>query len=80
MNENGGVDEWVSLSRAAKILGVCVRTVQREIERRKLIAFRVGRSLRIRMSELQRYMEEQRDCLCLLFFGRGAVHGELQTH
>jgi predicted HTH domain antitoxin len=39
MNENGGVDECVSLSRAAEILGVCVRTVRREIERRKLIAF-----------------------------------------
>ena len=51
--------ECVSLSRAAKILGVCVRTVRREIERGKLIAFRVGRSLRIRMSELRRYMEEQ---------------------
>jgi excisionase family DNA binding protein len=59
MNENGGVDECVSLSRAAEILDVCVRTVRREIERRKLIAFRVGRSLRIRMSELRRYMEEQ---------------------
>ena len=51
--------ECVSLSRAAKILGVCVRTVRREIERRKLIAFRVGRSPRIRISELRRYMEEQ---------------------
>ena len=59
MNENGGVDECVSLSRSAEILDVCVRTVRREIERRKLIAFRVGRSLRIRMSELRRYMEEQ---------------------
>ena len=39
MNENGGVDECVSLSRAAEILGFCVRTVRREIERRKLIAF-----------------------------------------
>jgi excisionase family DNA binding protein len=51
--------ECVSLSRAAKILGVCARTVRREIERRKLVAFRVGRSLRIRMSELRRYMEAQ---------------------
>jgi hypothetical protein len=35
MNENGGadVDECVSLSRAAEILDVCVRTVRREIER-----------------------------------------------
>ena len=51
--------ECVSLSRAAKILGVCVRTVRREIERGRLAAFRVGRSLRIRMSELRRYMESQ---------------------
>jgi len=48
MNENGGVDECVSLSRAAKILGVCVRTLRREIERGKITAFRVGRNLRIK--------------------------------
>jgi len=59
MISEGGESECVSLSRAAKILGVCVRTVRREIERRKLIAFRVGRSLRIRMSELRRYIEAQ---------------------
>ena len=59
MISESGEPECVSLSRAAKILGVCVRTVRREIERGKLIAFRVGRSLRIRMSELRRYMEEQ---------------------
>ena len=59
MISESGESECVSLSRAAKILGVCVRTVRREIERGKLVAFRVGRSLRIRMSELRRYMEEQ---------------------
>jgi excisionase family DNA binding protein len=59
MNENRGVDECVSLSRAARILGVCVRTVRREIQRRELPAFRVGRSLRIKMSELRRYMERE---------------------
>ena len=59
MNENGGVDECVSLSRAAEILGVCVRTVRREIDRRRLAAFRVGRNLRIKMSELRRYMERE---------------------
>jgi len=51
--------ECVSLARAAKILGVCVRTVRREIDRGRLAAFRVGRSLRIRMSELLRYMESE---------------------
>jgi excisionase family DNA binding protein len=59
MNENGGVDECVSLSRAAEILGVCVRTVRREIDGRRLAAFRVGRNLRIKMSELRRYMERE---------------------
>jgi excisionase family DNA binding protein len=62
MNEraDADVDQCVSLSRAAKILGVCVRTVRREIDRRRLPAFRVGRrSLRIRMSELRRYIEHE---------------------
>ena len=61
MNEraDADVDQCVSLSRAAKILGVCVRTVRREIERGRLAAFRVGRSLRIRMSELRRYMQQE---------------------
>ena len=57
MISESGEPECVSLSRAAKILGVCVRTVRREIERGRLAAFRVGRSLRIRMSELRRYMQ-----------------------
>jgi excisionase family DNA binding protein len=61
MNEtsDGDVDQCVSLLRAAKILSVCVRTVRREIDRRRLAAFRVGRNLRIKMSELRRYMDRQ---------------------
>jgi excisionase family DNA binding protein len=53
------LDECVSLPRAGKILGVCARTVRREIDRGKLAAFRVGRSVRIRMGELRRYMEQE---------------------
>jgi excisionase family DNA binding protein len=60
MNERTDAgDECASLSRAARILGVCVLTVRREIQRRELPAFRVGRSLRIKMSELRRYMERE---------------------
>jgi excisionase family DNA binding protein len=59
MIAEAGESECVSLSRAAKILGVSVRTVRREIDRGRLAAFRVGRSLRIRMSELLRYMESE---------------------
>ena len=58
MNEStDAADESVSLSHAVKILGVCVRTVRREIDRRRLAAFRVGRNLRIKMRELRRYLQ-----------------------
>jgi excisionase family DNA binding protein len=52
-------EQCVSLRQAARILGVCVRTVRREIDRGKLLAIRVGRNLRIKMSELRRYMERE---------------------
>ena len=51
--------ECVSLREASRILRVCIRTVRREIDRGRLSAFRVGRNLRIRTSELQRYMERE---------------------
>ena len=53
-------ERCVSLREASRLLGVCVRTVRREIERRQLIAFRVGRSLRIKASELRRYTSGER--------------------
>ena len=56
---DAGADRAISLREAARILNVCVRTVRREIERRRLVGFRVGRSLRIRMSDLRRYMERK---------------------
>jgi len=56
---DAGADRAISLREAARILNVCVRTVRREIERRRLIGFRVGRNLRIRMSDLRRYMERE---------------------
>ena len=51
--------ECVSLREASRLLGVCVRTVRREIDRGRLSAFRVGRNLRIKLSELRRYMERE---------------------
>lgn len=57
---NAASDEQrVSLKEAGRILGVCARTVRREIDRRKLTAIRVGRNLRIKLSELRRYMERE---------------------
>ncbi len=52
-------DACVSLAQVAQCLGVCQRTVRREIDRGRLAAFRVGRSVRIRMGELRRYMESE---------------------
>jgi excisionase family DNA binding protein len=51
------VDEsTLTLKDAARILAVSVKTVRREIDRRRLIAFRAGGSLRITSGELRRYM------------------------
>jgi len=55
----GGGRECVSLREASCRLGVCVRTVRREIDRGRLAAFRVGRNLRITLNELRRYMETE---------------------
>lgn len=52
-------ERCVSLKEAARLLHVCVRTLRREIERGRLSAFRVGRSLRIKLSELRRYMNQE---------------------
>jgi excisionase family DNA binding protein len=57
--EEDSEDRCVSLQEAGKRLSVCVRTVRREIDRGRLNAFRVGKIWRIRMSELQRYMESE---------------------
>ena len=50
------IESSVSLKDAARILAVSVRTIRREIDRRRLNAFRVGGSLRITSGELRRYM------------------------
>lgn len=57
--ENLDADRCVSLRSAGMILGVCARTVRREVDRGRLHSFRVGRSVRIKMSELRRYMERE---------------------
>lgn len=49
--------ECVGLVEAGQLLGVCPRTVRREIDRRRLAAFRAGRLWKIRKGELCRYMQ-----------------------
>jgi excisionase family DNA binding protein len=52
-------ERCVGLKRAAAILNVCGRTIRREIERKKIRGFRVGRLWKFQMSELRRYIQDQ---------------------
>jgi excisionase family DNA binding protein len=50
-------ERCLDLREAGRFLGLCTRTVIREIQRGRLRAFRAGRTWRIQMSELRRYIE-----------------------
>ena len=52
----GQVPIAVDLPQAAKMLGVSVRTVRREINRGHLRALRIGRVWRVRIGELDAYL------------------------
>ncbi len=52
-------DTIMSLEEVAKMLKVSERTVQREVTAGKLKAFKVGRSLRFRLEEVEKYMKRQ---------------------
>ena len=47
----------VDLEQAASMLNVSVKTIRREIDRGKLHCLRIGRVLRIRVAEVQAYLE-----------------------
>lgn len=47
----------VSLQDAADLIGVHVNTIRREINRGNLAAVRIGRVLRVRMTELNAYLK-----------------------
>jgi len=49
----------VTLDEAGKMLGVCGRTVLREIERGHLKGLKVGHQWRVRLAELQAYLKRQ---------------------
>lgn len=49
----------VNIREAAEMIGVSPQTVQREIDRGNLRALKVGRQWRVRLSELNAYLERQ---------------------
>lgn len=53
-----GLPEVVSVPRAADALGVCDRTICREIAAGRLSCIHVGRAVRITRDQLSRYVVE----------------------
>ena len=49
----------VDLATAGAMMGVCAMTVKREIERGKLRGMKIGRVWRVRVKEIEAYMERQ---------------------
>ncbi|MBE6464436.1 MAG: helix-turn-helix domain-containing protein [Eggerthellaceae bacterium] len=52
----GNLPELVSISRAADALGVCEKTVRREISEGRLGCIHIGRSVRITRNQLEAYV------------------------
>ena len=51
-----GLPEVMTVERVADFLGVCERTVRREIAAGRLSRIRVGRSVRITREQLEQYV------------------------
>lgn len=56
----GPADGWLSTQAAAKRLGVTPRTLYRFIDQGELPAYRMGRVIRLRTSEVDAYIETTR--------------------
>ena len=52
-------EEWVNASYAAKYLGISKSTVIRRVDAGKLPGYRDGEIIRIRKSDLERYLAEK---------------------
>ena len=58
--EPAGPIEWMNTQEAAAHLGITVRTLYRAIDEGKLIAYRMGRVIRIQKPDLDQYLESSR--------------------
>lgn len=50
-------DEWISAPETARRLGVKLRTVHGFIDRGELPAYRMGRVIRVRVEDLEAFIE-----------------------
>ncbi len=53
-------DDWLSTAEAAKALGITPRTLYRFIDQGEMPAYRFGRVIRLRRSEVEMFVEAQR--------------------
>lgn len=60
MTRDRADDTWVGTATAAEVLGVVPRTVYRFIDSGDLPAYKMGRVLRLRRSDLDTYLERFR--------------------
>jgi excisionase family DNA binding protein len=49
--------DWLKATEVAKLLGTTDRTVQRLVERGQLVAYKIGRTLKFKPSDLEKYLE-----------------------
>ena len=55
---SNGAAEWISSAKAAEHIGVALTTLYRLVDDGKIPAYRPGRSLRFRVSDLDAFLEE----------------------
>lgn len=71
MNNGNGLERLLDAGQAAEILGLQKKTVYAWAEQGRLPAFRIGRALRFRESELLEYIEASR-----VLTGEGKMRGK----
>jgi len=53
-------DQWLSTNDAARLLGITSRTLYRFIDQGEIPAYRMGRVIRLRRSEVEAFIEASR--------------------
>lgn len=58
--DSAGVSPWLGTTEAARYLGVVPRTLYRMLDEGQIPAYKMGRVIRIKRTDLEAYLEEHR--------------------
>lgn len=61
LSEGKMIEELLTISQVASYLNVCDKTVRRLIEKKEIVAYKVGGSWRIEKRELEKYLKNNRN-------------------